>query len=69
MYIECALSVHVQRKYFFNTFSEIKRKCYYNRCGIFSKNIKTGNLRRNTLRLPAKLVVTNFSLSQEINKV
>lgn len=45
------------------------RKCYRKRCGGFSNNVKTGNFRRRTLRRLTKLAVTNYSFSQELNKV
>lgn len=47
---------------FSNTFSEIKCICYRKRCGWFSNNVKTGNVRRHTLRRLAKLVVTIYTI-------
>lgn len=51
---------------FSNTFSEIKRICYRKRCAWFSNNVKTGNVRRHTLRRLAKLVVTIYTIKKKV---
>lgn len=70
MHIEYALGVHVQRHFFPNTFSEIKRICLdRKKYRGFSNNVLTGRFRHRTLHHLAKLVATNYSFSQQRKKV
>lgn len=63
---ECILTMFsgnmFEENIFFQLFFGKKRICYRKRCGWFSNNVKTGKVRRHTLRRLAKRVVTIYTI-------